>query len=68
MNLVPHPRKIEYGNELWRRGKDRYYYNNARERLHRRIYQDTSGPIPPGHVVHHIDHDRSNNSPENLVQ
>jgi hypothetical protein len=62
-----HPRKLIYGGEPWWRGKDGYYLNNGREKLHRRIYEDNFGPIPPRYVVHHIDHDRGNNSPDNLT-
>lgn len=35
--------------------------------LHRDVYQAFHGPIPRGHHVHHKDHDRANNHPENLV-
>ena len=34
--------------------------------VHRLVYENTYGPIPDGHVVHHIDLDPSNNAPENL--
>lgn len=35
--------------------------------LHRHIWIDNNGPIPLGHSVHHIDHDRYNNDPSNLA-
>jgi len=34
---------------------------------HRRRYQENYGDIPPGHIIHHIDHNHKNNDPENLV-
>lgn len=34
--------------------------------LHREIWIDTFGEIPPGHHIHHRDKDTSNNAPENL--
>jgi hypothetical protein len=42
------------------------YFQNNRERLHRLVYTDSNGEIPNGWHVHHIDHDRTNNSVENL--
>ncbi len=35
--------------------------------LHRDVYEDAFGPIPAGYDVHHVDEDKSNNSPENLA-
>lgn len=39
---------------------DRHY-------LHRRVYEDIHGIVPPGMDVHHVDHDKANNDPSNLV-
>lgn len=33
----------------------------------RRVWERTHGPIPPGHHIHHIDGDYTNNAPENLA-
>ncbi len=34
---------------------------------HRLVWEATNGrPVPPGHVVHHRDHDKRNNTPANL--
>jgi hypothetical protein len=36
--------------------------------LHRVVAEQTIGrKLRPGEVVHHLDHDKTNNSPENLV-
>lgn len=37
-----------------------------RQYLHRRVWADANGPIPEGHDVHHIDHNKLNNDPTNL--
>jgi hypothetical protein len=39
---------------------------NGSKRLHRVVYEDNFGSIPNGYHVHHIDHNKKNNSPENL--
>ena len=37
-------------------------------RLHKEIWMDANGAqIPDGHHVHHLDHDTSNNAPDNLA-
>lgn len=35
--------------------------------LHRRVWELANGPIPSGFSIHHIDHDRLNNSLSNLA-
>jgi hypothetical protein len=35
--------------------------------IHRVIWESAHGPIPDGHVIHHIDHDKSNNVLENFM-
>lgn len=42
------------------------YFQRKGNRLHRVVYEKTQGVIPKGMHVHHIDGDRSNNSPDNL--
>lgn len=44
-----------------------YYLNSTKGiRLHRYVYEKMFGTIPEGYEIHHIDHDKSNNNPENL--
>ena len=35
--------------------------------MHRWVWQQAHGPIPRGGIIHHIDHDPSNNASENLM-
>ena len=35
--------------------------------LHRLIYEEVYGPIPKGYTIHHIDGDKTNNNPSNLM-
>lgn len=37
------------------------------KREYRRIYEEHYGPIPEGYHIHHIDFDRTNNDPSNLL-
>lgn len=43
-------------------------YHRARDGrfLHRVLYEQSNGPVPEGHHVHHKDGDRANNALENL--
>ncbi|HCX11344.1 MAG TPA: hypothetical protein DHU81_13595, partial [Hyphomonas sp.] len=44
-----------------------FYYQRDGVRLHREVWKHVNkAEIPDGYHVHHKDHDRSNNSPENL--
>lgn len=63
-------RKFAYfdGLRFCRDDKTGYYLNaTIRKRLHRYVYEHVNGKIPAGYQVHHIDHDKGNNEPENLV-
>lgn len=35
--------------------------------VHRLVQEHFNGPIPPGHLVHHIDEDKKNNRANNLM-
>lgn len=67
---------VEYRGNRYRRypeSKNRsnrlYFYATEPRRgfLHRHVWEDENGPIPPGHDIHHDDKDTSNNSPGNLI-
>ena len=58
---------IEFDGQIWRKRKDGYYRNSKKQYLHRYIYEQHHGPIAPGYVVHHADHDPTNNDVSNLV-
>jgi hypothetical protein len=62
-------RAIEYAGMRFTENNDGYFQAWTGEGfvyLHRRVWEDTFGPIPPGMVVHHKNDDRANNGPENL--
>lgn len=55
-----------------RDNKTGYYLSNTRRngkrvRLHRFVYETEKGKIPKGYHIHHIDHDKNNNTIENLT-
>lgn len=62
-------RKFAYfdGLRFCRDEKTGYYLNaTIHKRLHRYVYERVNGKIPNGMQIHHIDHDKGNNEPENL--
>ena len=60
---------IEYDGRNYTMGDVGYYRHTGSDRhyLHRRVYSDINGAIPDNHDVHHVDHDKANNSPNNLI-
>lgn len=42
------------------------YFQRKGKRLHIAVWEFICGPVPKGYHVHHIDHDRCNNQPDNL--
>jgi hypothetical protein len=62
-------RKYAYvdGLRFCRDEKTGYYLNSVlHKRLHRYVYESVYGEIPDGYQVHHTDHDKNNNEPDNL--
>lgn len=56
------------GLSFCRDEKTGYYLNSTeRKRLHRCVYEAANGKIPDGYQVHHVDHNKGNNEPDNLV-
>lgn len=71
MNSVYYEQNGKYavvdGIRFCRDDKTGYYLNSTLKlRLHRYVYERAYSTIPTGYEVHHIDHNRNNNEPENL--
>lgn len=62
-NLQPF---VMYQGEKYSLSSGYYVQTVTGERLHRRIWTDTNGPIPDGCEIHHKDSDKANNAIENL--
>lgn len=60
---------IAYGAQNYTPADVGYYRCTTGDRhyLHRRVYVDHHGELPPDWDVHHIDHDKANNDPANLI-
>lgn len=43
------------------------YFDGRRKRLHVYVWERDHGTVPQGYQVHHIDFNKDNNEPENLV-
>lgn len=41
--------------------------NGRTVQIHRMVWEQAHGPIPPGYIVHHVDHDKRNNDLSNLA-
>lgn len=61
---------IEVDGIRWFRERNGYYGSHkggVHRRLHVYLWEKHHGAVPDGWVVHHIDHNRENNSLENLL-
>lgn len=60
---------IEHRGENYTLRENGYYAKTTGDRsyLHRDVYSEANGPIPPDTDVHHLDGDKTNNTPENLT-
>lgn len=60
---------IEYEGRRYTIGTQGYYRATEGDRalLHRVIYENEVGPIPDGWDIHHIDHDKLNNTVTNFM-
>lgn len=56
----------EFLGERYYLCEGRYFQRNG-VRLHREVWRKNFGEIPAGFHIHHVDHDKSNNSPLNLA-
>ena len=55
------------GKRFCRDEKTGYFLNTGiHKRLHRYVYEHEVGEIPKGYDIHHKDHNKNNNEPENL--
>ncbi|HRP25376.1 HNH endonuclease [Thauera sp.] len=64
---TPRPAVIRGGVKYTQRPNGYYARTTgAREYLHRDVWEDTNGPLPPGFDVHHVDEDKANCAPSNL--
>lgn len=52
---------------IWKINKDGYLADENRRLQHRVVYSAHYGPIPHLWVVHHLDTDKLNNDPQNLI-
>lgn len=68
------PRKLEpadcqyFNNRKYSKRANGYYLATSKPRtlMHRDVWESINGKIPFNHDVHHKDHDRSNNTIDNL--
>lgn len=66
--IAGYPAYFGWAGQRWYLNKrNGYYLNSDGKLLHRHVWMASNGePVTEEHEVHHLDHDRSNNSPSNL--
>lgn len=57
---------VEWGGKRWYKTQE-YFVDRSGKLLHRAIYESINGPIEDDLHIHHIDEDKTNNNPENLI-
>lgn len=69
VRYIDNGKRALFGDLIYTRDDTTGYYLNSTLgiRLHRAVYLCYNGEIPEGFHVHHVDHDKNNNEPENLV-
>lgn len=68
VRLIPNRKMTEVGMTIFRKGRYmKYVSRNKSVPLTRLIYQKHVGKIPKGFEIHHIDGDKFNDDPSNLV-
>lgn len=69
IEYIDNGKRAVFGGLVFTRDDKTGYYLNStiHARLHRMVYEQYNGAIPDGYHVHHIDHDRGNNEPSNLI-
>jgi hypothetical protein len=60
------PAWIEWRGRRYYKQKKGHYRDSGGWLLHRHVWMAANGDIPERHVIHHIDHDKSNNRLDNL--
>ena len=56
-----------YGNTGYNfNGYKTFKHNGYNKLVHRHVYEKNNGNIPNGYVIHHINHNKLDNRPQNL--
>ena len=69
VRYIDHGKRAIFGDLVYTRDDKTGYYLNStvHQRLHRAVYERCNGAIPKGYHIHHDDHNRGNNEPDNLI-
>lgn len=59
--------QVTFEGVAFTKDKFGYYRSPRRKDLHVAVWESHHGcPVPAGHEIHHVDHDKENNEPSNL--